>query len=345
MVNEIHVKVSFANFTLTKRNTVVVEGDYNTTKLIFEFEEDVTDRQIKFSMTNSKGELVMFTDLINNEIILVDEDEDGNLCSVFNDAGMYTFHVYLMGENEESQLTSPPGYLPVVETQVNKSLKACLPLMNKLVNAVEHMEVETDLEYNPESKNAQSGIAVSQAIEKSKEYFPVKELVFVRDDNLVSFLCAQSSSSKIVNVFRIKNTEYEINETEMLSQISYWKQPLPFEAYTLNDNSISIKSMGSNYKFTIIVEVEGDTTKVSEQEFISLFESMGAEVSVSMDTQYSSPSRGHTEWFVEITSTFPDRDTRDAVYAEIAPVLQAGVKSIILRFDDSSNSIINEVIE
>ena len=136
MINEIHVRVSFKNFTLVKKDAIAVEGDYNTTKLVFEFEENVANRQIKFGMTNPQGELVMFTDLINNEIILVSEDENGNVCSVFNSAGMYVFHVYLMKEGNLSQFTSPPGYFPVVETQVNKSLKSGIALLTQLMRDV-----------------------------------------------------------------------------------------------------------------------------------------------------------------------------------------------------------------
>lgn len=141
MVNEIHVRVGFKDYTLVKKDAIAVEGDYNTTKLVFEFEDDVTNKQLKFGMTNPDGELVMFTDILNNEIILATEDDKGNVCSVFRKAGMYTFHAYLIGENGESQRTSPPGYLPVLETQVNASLNVNVPFFLTLLRQIDNMDI------------------------------------------------------------------------------------------------------------------------------------------------------------------------------------------------------------
>lgn len=142
MINVIPVRVGFANNTLTKKSTVVVEGDYNTTKLVFEFEEDVTNKQIKFGMTNPRGELVMYCGLINNEIILSTEDIDGNVSSVFATDGLYTFRVFMLGEDGKSQLTSAPGYLPVDKSQVQAGMKAYGPFIDNLMKQVDTLDIE-----------------------------------------------------------------------------------------------------------------------------------------------------------------------------------------------------------
>ena len=142
MINEIPVRVSFKNNTLTKKSTVVVEGDYNTTKLVFEFEEDVTNRQLKFGMTNPAGELVMYCGLINNEVTLSSEDIDGKVSSVFATDGLYTFRVFLLGDDGKSQLTSAPGYLPVDQSQVQTGMKAYGPFIDNLMKQVDNLDIE-----------------------------------------------------------------------------------------------------------------------------------------------------------------------------------------------------------
>ena len=142
MINVIPVRVSFKNNTLTKKSIVVVEGDYNTTKLVFEFEEDVTNKQIKFGMTNPQGELVMYCGLINNEIILSTEDIDGKVSSVFSTDGLYTFRVFLIGENGESQLSSATGYLPVDQSQVQTGMKAYGPFIDNLMRQVDNLDID-----------------------------------------------------------------------------------------------------------------------------------------------------------------------------------------------------------
>lgn len=113
---EIRVKVSFAKHTLTKKDSGVVEGDYNTTKLIFEFEEDVSGHRVVFKMSNPSGDLALIKNLEDNEITLVGYDDEGNVCSLFADAGLYPFELVLYGE--DSKLTSAPGWVNVTPRQV-----------------------------------------------------------------------------------------------------------------------------------------------------------------------------------------------------------------------------------
>jgi hypothetical protein len=148
--------VSFANNTLTKKSTVVVEGDYNTTKLVFEFEEDVSNKQVKFGMTNPRGELVMYCGLIDNEVILSSEDIDGKISSVFATDGLYTFRVFLLGENGESQLSSAPGYLPIDQSQVQTGMKAYGPFIDSLMKQVANLDI------NASSKDGVTTIKVTR---------------------------------------------------------------------------------------------------------------------------------------------------------------------------------------
>ena len=40
---------------LIKSDAGIVEGDYNTTKLVFEFDEDVSGKRMVFKMSNPAG--------------------------------------------------------------------------------------------------------------------------------------------------------------------------------------------------------------------------------------------------------------------------------------------------
>ena len=117
MLCEIHVAVSFTKHTLTKKDSGVVEGDYNTTKFIFDFAEDVSDKRILFSMSNPAGELVLMEELVNNEITLVGYDDEGKVYSLFGTPGVYPFELIAYGEN--TKLTSATGWLNVIKRQVD----------------------------------------------------------------------------------------------------------------------------------------------------------------------------------------------------------------------------------
>lgn len=117
MLCEIHVAVSFTQHTLTKKDSGVVEGDYNTTKFIFDFAEDVSDKRILFSMSNPQGELVLMKELTNNEVTLVGYDDDGKVYSLFGTPGVYPFELVAYGE--DTKLTSATGWLNVLKRQVD----------------------------------------------------------------------------------------------------------------------------------------------------------------------------------------------------------------------------------
>lgn len=120
MICDIFVTVSFQKHTITKKDYGVVEGDYNTTRLVFNFEEDVSDQRIMFKMSNPNNELVLMQELDEkNQIVLAGFDEEGNVYSIFNTSGPHPFELVLYGE--DSKLTSATGWLTVNKRQVNIS--------------------------------------------------------------------------------------------------------------------------------------------------------------------------------------------------------------------------------
>lgn len=119
---DIHVKVSFLKHSMAvRKDSGVVEGDYNTTKLVFDFEEDMSNRNIVFQMNNPKGELIFVKELSGNEIILAGEDSSGNACSIFSMEGLHPFELVLYTEN--GKLTSATGWLPVSKRQTGSNME------------------------------------------------------------------------------------------------------------------------------------------------------------------------------------------------------------------------------
>ena len=117
MLCEIHVSVSFTQHTLIKKDSGVVAGDYNTTKFVFDFAEDVSGKRIVFSMSNPQGEPVLVKDLVDHEVVLAGYDDNGEVYSIFGVPGLYPFELVAYGEN--SKLTSATGWLNVSKRQVN----------------------------------------------------------------------------------------------------------------------------------------------------------------------------------------------------------------------------------
>lgn len=139
---DVLVKVSFAKHTISvKKDSGVVEGDYNTTRLIFEFEEDVSNQRVILEMSNPKGELIFAKELSGNELVLAGVDGSGNICSIFNMEGLHPFELVL--HNDTSKLTSATGYLPINKRQVNSDKGDCvegyLPLFDELIDKVDQL--------------------------------------------------------------------------------------------------------------------------------------------------------------------------------------------------------------
>lgn len=68
-MNEIKLKVNFGKRTCVKSGISLTTGDYNSTKIIFEFDRE--DGTKIFEMKNPDGDIIFVDEIINNEVILV----------------------------------------------------------------------------------------------------------------------------------------------------------------------------------------------------------------------------------------------------------------------------------
>lgn len=142
-MNVIKVNVNFKNRTIYKHGVDLTSGDYNSTKLVFEF--DRPDGMKTFEMKDPDGNLVLLKDIENNEIELVGKDENGNNASLFNQAGDYIFEISLY--DGESKLTSASDRIKVTQEEIvvdGKVVSPYLPIFDQLINDIQDSIQQTD---------------------------------------------------------------------------------------------------------------------------------------------------------------------------------------------------------
>ncbi len=134
-MNEIKLKVNFEKRTLTKIGVDLTVNDYNSTKLVFEF--DKPEGTKVFEMTNPSGELILLQTIENNEVILTGKTEEGKDASLFTEEGQYIFEISLY--DGDSKLTSASGKLRVKAEQVQVNgevVTQYLPMFDELLSKV-----------------------------------------------------------------------------------------------------------------------------------------------------------------------------------------------------------------
>lgn len=138
-MNVIKVNVNFKNRTIYKTGVDLTSGDYNSTKLEFKF--DKKDGRKVFEMKDPDGNLVLLTDIVNDEVELVGKDENGNNASLFKQEGKYIFEISLY--DGDSKLTSAFDYIKVKQEQVDidgEVITPYLPVFDELINDVENIK-------------------------------------------------------------------------------------------------------------------------------------------------------------------------------------------------------------
>lgn len=147
-MNEIKIIVKFKEhecyFEDEKDIKSLISGDYNSTKLVFDF--DIEDGTKVFEMKNENNEIVYAGEINNNELILVGKDENDNNCTLFNTKGTYAFEITLYGN--DSKLTSAHGAFSVQQEEVVISddvAESHLPIFDEMINNLDDAldEVET----------------------------------------------------------------------------------------------------------------------------------------------------------------------------------------------------------
>ncbi len=134
-MNEIVLNINFKNKSISKSNIFLTSGDYNSTKLVFKF--DYADGEKYFELKNPSGEVVLYSKIENDEVILVGKTKDGKNASLFKEPGDYIFEISLY--NGDSKLTSAYGTIIAEKEQViidGTTAEPYLPALENLLNNV-----------------------------------------------------------------------------------------------------------------------------------------------------------------------------------------------------------------
>ena len=132
-MNTIKVKVNFKKGTCDVTGIKLVTGDYNSTIIKLTM-SDVSGTNI-FNMKSPSDNLVLSTEIVNGEVPLYRETEEGIKESILAEKGNYTFEIAKY--DGDSKLTSAYGKIPVRKAQVNidkELIEPYLPVFDGLLS-------------------------------------------------------------------------------------------------------------------------------------------------------------------------------------------------------------------
>lgn len=144
-MNVINIDIDFTKGICEKSGISVVTGDFNSTKLVFNFAEEYQGTKI-FELRHINSEIPTYVgEIINNEVVLVGtKEEEGQtiIYSLFDQVGDYVFEVSLY--QNDSKLTSMFGYITARQEQVivgDELVEPYMPIFDTLI-----LEINTKLD-------------------------------------------------------------------------------------------------------------------------------------------------------------------------------------------------------
>ena len=142
-MNEIKIKVKFKKGLCYSQGIKLVQNDYNSTKLVFEFDEDEGTKI--FELRDSDDNVILADEIVNNELILARFDEHDNAYPIFTKEGEYVYEVSLYKDN--SKLTSASDKFKVNAEQViidGEIVETYTPMFDNLLSDLSSALQETD---------------------------------------------------------------------------------------------------------------------------------------------------------------------------------------------------------
>lgn len=131
-MNEFNIKVDIKNNKLIAPIIELVQNDYNSTKLKFDFTGD--DNYVKVFQLQLPDGSMWIKDIIDNEILLADEKE-GQIVPILVQSGMYIFDVAIYGSNKKLTTTNQESFH--VRSEISGQdveLDDRLPILDALIN-------------------------------------------------------------------------------------------------------------------------------------------------------------------------------------------------------------------
>ena len=142
-MNEIKIKVKFKKGLCYSQGIKLVQNDYNSTKLVFEFDDNEGTKI--FELRDSDDNVILADEIVNNELILARFDEHDNAYPIFTKEGEYVYEVSLYKDN--SKLTSASDKFKVNAEQViidGEIVETYTPMFDNLLSDLSSALQEAD---------------------------------------------------------------------------------------------------------------------------------------------------------------------------------------------------------
>ena len=172
-MNEIKIKVKFKKGLCYSQGIKLVQNDYNSTKLVFEFDDEEGTKI--FELRDSDDNVILVDEIVNNELILARFDEHDNAYPIFTKEGEYVYEISLYKDN--SKLTSASDKFKVNAEQViidGEIVETYTPmfdnLLSDLAGALQEID-NIDIDVNKVGNTATVSITKKDGTEKSVEIY------------------------------------------------------------------------------------------------------------------------------------------------------------------------------
>ena len=172
-MNEIKIKVKFKKGLCYSQGIKLVQNDYNSTKLVFEFDDNEGTKI--FELRDSDDNVILADEIVNNELILARFDEHDNAYPIFTKEGEYVYEVSLYKDN--SKLTSASDKFKVNAEQViidGEIIETYTPMFDNLLSDLSSALQETDnidIDVNKVGNTATVSITKKDGTEKGVEIY------------------------------------------------------------------------------------------------------------------------------------------------------------------------------
>lgn len=238
------IKVYFLKDILIQPEIILVKNDYNSVE--FDFEFDIEEGKKVFKLKKPDGN-AWIKDIVDNKIVLVDYDEEGNVIPIINKVDEYNFEIVCYDENSKITATQKGKFnvrdevVNIDEDELSENTK--ISLLDSLIN--ETIEATNNSKEQAEYAKSQGDYAKEQAN---------------------SVISANSQATEIINSFENNVNTYTSDFNKNAdSKLKSYNQNDTTKTNSYNENASSkLKEYNDNHEEKITDYNTNATSKKNE---------------------------------------------------------------------------------
>ena len=265
-MNELYITINFTKQKFLISGVDLISGDYNSTKIKFNFEDNKEGTKIlEIRPLNSETNNPTFmSEIINNEVILASRDEEEHYISPFTEGGTYLMEVSVYGEN--SKLSTITKHFNVLENQISledEIVSPYLPIFDELMQEI----ITATNEASNLNITAQKIGAITKVTITNKE--GVSKTVEIHDGipgrGIVSII--KTKTTENIDTYTITYTDGttstfnvtngELTREQMLNDLNFLFNILP----KVNDYGNDLYLTGTGHSNLIRFDMEGKSVQ------------------------------------------------------------------------------------